>query len=214
VDLDEAYAWPDQPCLRVNFVSSLDGAAAVDGRTASLGGAVDKKVFSHLRATSDVIVVGAGTVSAERYRPAAVPVAVVSARLSLSPLERLFRPVAGRARPLVITCAAAPADRRASLSRRADVVDCGEDRVDPVLLVQKLVGRGFRRLLCEGGPRLFAGFLAADVVDELCLTLSPMLLAGEATRITRGPDLQVPRTARLVSALEDEGTLLLRYSLR
>jgi len=214
VDLDQAYAWPDGPCLRVNFVSSMDGAATVEGRTARLGGAADKAVFSHLRATCDVIVVGAGTASAERYGPAKVPVAVVSGRLSCSPDERLFRPVAGAARPLVLTCAAAPIDRQAALSRVADVVSCGDEIVDLRLVVAELERRSLRRRLCEGGPRLLASLLAADLVNELCLTLTPVLVAGEAPRISRGPSLPVPRPATLVSALEAESSLLLRYSLR
>jgi len=214
VDLDQAYAWPDGPCLRVNFVSSTDGAATVEGRTARLGGAADKAVFSHLRATCDVIVVGAGTASAERYGPAKVPVALVSARLSSSPDERLFLPTSDSVFPLVLTCAAAPADRRAALLPVADIVDCGDESVDLSLVVAELERRGFRRLLCEGGPRLFAGLLACDLVDELCLTLAPVLIAGEAPRISRGPSLGVPRPAALVSALEEESALLLRYSLR
>lgn len=212
VDLDEAYAWPAQRCLRVNFVSTLDGAASLDGRTAGLATAADQAVFSHLRATCDVIVVGAGTASAERYRPARVPVAVISARLSPSPEERLFTPGAGMAPPLVITCAAAPVDRRAALSRCAEVVDCGGDAVDLGLAVAELERRGMRRLLCEGGPRLFADLLAVDLVDELCLTIAPLLTAGTAQRITAGLGLAPPVPSRLLSALEEEGTLLLRYS--
>lgn len=212
VDLDQVYAWPDRRCLRVNFVSSLDGAASVDGRTAGLGGPADRAVFSHLRATSDVIVVGAGTATAERYGPAGVPIAVVSARLSPLPDERLFQPVAGSAKPLVLTCSSAPADRRGALASVAEVVDCGDEVVDPHLLLGELERRGMRRLLCEGGPRLFASLLAAGAVDELCLTLSPVLAGGSAIRITAGPPLP-PQRASLVSALEDEGALLLRYAL-
>lgn len=214
VDLDEVYAWPDQLCLRANFVSSLDGAAEVDGRTGGLGSPADKAVFAHLRATCDVVVVGAGTVTSERYRPAPVPIAVVSARLSLSPTDRLFAPAAGLATPLVLTCAAAPADRRAALSHHAEVIDCGGEIVDLRLVVAELQRRGLRRLLCEGGPRLFADLLAAGLVDELCLTLAPVLLAGAAAKITNGPSLQAPEGATLLSALEEDSNLLLRYSLR
>jgi len=212
VDLDEAYAWPEGPCLRVNFVSTLDGAASLDGRTGGLATPADQAVFFHLRATCDVIVVGAGTASAERYRPARVPIAVVSARLSPSPEERLFTPGVSTAPPLVLTCAAAPGDRRAALSRFAEVVDCGDEVVDLDLVVAELERRGMRRILCEGGPRLFAGLLVADLVDELCLTITPLLTAGTAPRITDGLGLARPITARLLSALEEQGTLLLRYS--
>ena len=200
VDLDEAYAWPAPRCLRVNFVSTLDGAASLDGRTAGLATPADQAVFFHLRATCDVIVVGAGTASVERYRPARVPVAVVSARLSPSPEERLFTPAVDTAPPLVLTCAAAPQDRRAALSRGAEVVDCGDDAVDLGLAVAELERRGMRRLLCEGGPRLFADLLAADLVDELCLTIAPLLTAGTAQRITDGLDLAPPVTCLLYTS--------------
>lgn len=214
VELHEVYAWPDGPCLRVNFVSSLDGAAAVDGRTGGLGSPSDKAVFSHLRATCDVVLVGAGTATAERYRPAPVPIAVVSARLSLSPTERLFTPADGLATPIVLTCAAAPADRRAALSRHAEVVDCGDETVNLGLVVAELSRRGLRRALCEGGPRLFADLLAADLVDELCLTIAPVLVAGAAPKITHGPAFPAPLGAKLLSALEEGSNLLLLYSLR
>ena len=214
VELDEAYAWPDRTFLRVNFVSSLDGAAAVEGRTAKLGGAADKAVFNHLRATCDAIVVGAGTASAERYGPAPVPIAVVSANLSPSPRERLFTPQPGSARPLVLTCEAAPEDRRAALHDVADVVDCGEQAVEPHRVVAELERRGLRRLLCEGGPRLFGTLLAADLVDELCLTVAPVITPNDAPRITHVQVAPPPRSATLVSALEEDSALLLRYALR
>lgn len=214
IDLHQAYAWPEDRCLRVNFVSTLDGAASLDGRTEELGGSVDKAVFSHLRATCDVILVGAATASLEGYRPARVPVAVVSARLSLSPDERLFQAGPGTATPLVLTCAAAPAGRRAALARVAEVVDCGDESVDLAQAVSELEGRGLRRLLCEGGPALFAALLSTGAVDELCLTLAPVLAAGDAPRITRGPSLPTPRDATLLSLLEEDSTLLLRYAVR
>lgn len=214
VDLDQVYAWPEGRCLRVNFVSSLDGATAVEGRSGGLSAPADKAVFAHLRATCDVIVVGATTARAERYRPARVPVAVVSAGLSVSPDDRLFRPEPGAASPLVFTCAAAPTERRAALARCAEVVDCGDEAMDLHLLVAELEARGHSRQLCEGGPTLFASLLAAGVVDELCLTVGPVLVAGDARRVTHGPTLAAPQKATLVSVLEEEGALLLRYSLR
>ena len=203
VDLHQAYARPGGTCLRVNFVSSLDGAATVDARTAGLGDAADRAVFSHLRATCDAVVVGAGTASAEQYGPARVPVVVVSARLSPAPDERLFRSAPGTAPPLVLTCAAAPVERRAALARGAELVDCGDEAVDLRLVLAELERRGLRRLLCEGGPRLFATLLAADLVDELCLTMAPVLAPGDATRITRGPTFPAPRPATLLSVLSE-----------
>jgi 5-amino-6-(5-phosphoribosylamino)uracil reductase len=94
------------------------------------------------------------------------------------------------------------------------VVDCGEDSVELDGVVAELERRGLRRVLCEGGPRLFASLLGAGLVDELCLTLAPVLTAGDGPRITLGPSLPAPQPATLVSALEAESALLLRYTLR
>lgn len=212
-DLGSAYAWPERPCVRVNFVSSLDGAASVEGRSGGLGGAADKEVFGYLRSTCEVILVGAGTAAAEDYRPARVPVAVVSNRLSLAAGHRLFSPLAGSARPLLLTCAAASADRLAALAPHADLVNCGDEAVDLRLAIAELVARGFRRILCEGGPQLFGDLLAAGLVDELCLTVAPQLTSGPASRIALGPMLSVPARATLMSALENKSSLLLRYRL-
>jgi len=162
----------------------------------------------------DVVLVGAGTATAERYRPACVPIAVVSAHLSPSPSERLFTPAEGLATPILLTCAAAPAVRRAALSPYAEIVDCGDETVDLGLVKAELERRGRRRILCEGGPRLLTDLLAAGLVDELCLTLAPVLVAGAAPKITHGPAFPAPLGAKLLSALEEGSNLLLRYSLR
>lgn len=231
-DLLAAYAWdshgeaPGLPLVRFNFVASLDGAAAVAGRSGGLGNSADHRVFNLLRRSADVILVGAGTVRAEGYagelldrqgqawraargmapHPAT---AIVSGSLDLDPDGPLFSqaPV----RPLLLTSAGAPADRRTALAEVADVVAAGARDVQPALAVRELVNRGFTRILCEGGPRLFGTFQAAGLVDELCLTLSPGMTAGSAPRITSGaPETPLQHFA-LVHALQGGDTLLLRY---
>ena len=213
------------PHLRVNFISSLDGAATHDGLSGGLGDDADRLVFDTLRMLTDVILVGAGTVRAEGYGgirfsdeavawrvahslPEHPPVAIVSGRLDLDPAHPVF--AAAATRPIVITHAQAPADRRAALAAVADVLVCGEASVDHALLVRTLTARGYPQVLCEGGPSLFGSLLAADAVDELCLTLAPLLESGRAPRIAAAPEAS-PRRMHLAHALPAGDTLLLRY---
>ncbi len=221
VDLSAHYAYPDDlavPYVRVNFVSSIDGAATVDGRSGGLGSDADRRVFGTLRELAEVILVGAGTVRAEKYggarkptRGAATPppIAVVTGSADLDPAARLFTDT--RVAPIVLTGPDAPADRRAACAAAgADVVVL--DPLTPAAVLGELGRRCLRRVLCEGGPRLFGDLVAADLVDELCLTLAPLLVAGSARRIAVGPPGSPPRPLRLVGALEDDDVLLLRYA--
>lgn len=213
------------PWLRVNFVSSVDGAATHDGLSGGLGTEADHRVFDLLRRLCDVVLVGAGTVRAEGYGPMRVhdaasawrvehglgaqPVlAIVSGALDLDPASRMFTdaPV----RPVVVTLESAPAEKRAALAKVAEVIVAGRDSLDGRALVDEFAARGLGRIHCEGGPHLFGTLLAAGVVDELCLTVSPLLEGGESVRIVGG---ELPETAALTLAgvLTSESALLLRY---
>ncbi|NUT59013.1 MAG: pyrimidine reductase family protein, partial [Agromyces sp.] len=114
---------------------------------------------------------------------------------------------------IVVTHAAAPADRRDPLAEVADVLVCGAASVDVREMVDALAEAGLPQVLCEGGPHLFGSLIEADRVDELCLSLSPMLVAGAAGRIVRGAP-EVERSMRLVHAVPAGDLLLLRYSRR
>ena len=205
------------PGLRVNFVSSVDGAATHDGRSGGLSGAADKRHFELLRRVCDVVMVGAGTVRDEGYGPMRVsaaserwrvehgmpphPVfAIVSARLDLDEGSRIFReaPV----RPVVVSTAGASGDRFLGV---ADVIEA-----DLPGALEQLRARGLTRILCEGGPALFGSLLAADLVDALCITIAPTLEAGDGPRIAHG-DLPEARSLRLGHVLRSGDTLLLRY---
>jgi riboflavin biosynthesis pyrimidine reductase len=211
--------------LRVNFISSVDGAATVNGTSGGLGGDADHRVFDLLRTLCDVVLVASGTVKAEKYGamvlgPDSVtartanglkpqPVfAIVSGSLDLDPASEVF--TKAPVRPIVFTVESAPADRRAALSAVADVVPCGKDSLDPAAMVATLRDRGLGRIHCEGGPSLFATLLAADVVDELCLTVSPLLVGGDSDRIVHG-GLASARAMSLAGILRSDSTLLLRY---
>jgi len=226
-DLAALYAYPDRLWLRANMVSSADGAAAANGLTAGLSSATDRRVVSLLRTLSDVIVAGAATVRAERYesvrtrelwrelragRTPTPPIAVVSARLDLDPDSPLFAAAPPHARTIVITGAAAPADRRAALARQADVIVAGGETVDLKAAVAALAERGHRRLLAEGGPHLLAQLVEAGLVDELCLTIGPLMAGPGASRIVAGgPPAGSPVPLTLAHVLEDDGFLLCRY---
>ncbi|MEU8887574.1 pyrimidine reductase family protein [Streptomyces sp. NPDC048442] len=228
--LADAYAYPPdrEVWLRANMVSSLDGAAQHDGRSHPISSDTDMRIFGTLRGLADVIVVGAETVRLEGYRPArareafaarrqaagqgpAPAIAVVSASLDLDFSLPLF--VSPPVPTLVLTGATAPLDRiRAAREAGAEVLIAGDGgRVEPAKAVRALAERGLKRQLTEGGPRLLAQFIADGVLDELCLTVSPMLTAGRAQRIVDGPGLEVPDRFVLASILEEAGFLYTQY---
>ncbi|MFD5572037.1 pyrimidine reductase family protein [Streptomyces cadmiisoli] len=233
-ELAAAYAYPEPrpgesgAWLRGNMVTTLDGAAQHEGRSQPISNATDMRIFGTLRALADVVVVGAETVRQEGYRPAraraefegpraaagqppAPAIAVVSARLDLDFALPLF--TSPLTPTLILTGAAAPADRIAAAEKAgARVLIAGDGvGVEPARAVRALAELGHTRLLTEGGPRLLGQFVAAGVLDELCLTISPMLAAGDAQRITGGPSVAVPQRLALVSLLEEDGFLFARH---
>jgi riboflavin biosynthesis pyrimidine reductase len=228
-DLVALYAYPEGRWLRANMVSSADGAASLEGVTAGISSDSDRRVFALLRTLSDVILVGAGTVREEGYKPARTrgawtdlragraptpPVAVVSARLDLDPASPLIAEAPPYARTIVITTAQAPAGRRAELAGRADVIVAGDEAVDLKAAVRALAERGHRRLLTEGGPRLLAQLVEAGLMDELCLTIGPLMAGPGASRIvsgTPGTGPAAPMPLTLAHVMEDDGFLLCRY---
>ncbi|MER5979037.1 pyrimidine reductase family protein [Streptomyces sp. NPDC001857] len=233
-DIAEAYAYPrpgsggPAPWLRANMVSTLDGAAQHDGRSQPISNATDMRIFGTLRALADVVLVGAETVRQEGYRPAraraefarrreaagqgpAPAIAIVSASLDLDFSLPLF--TSPLVPTLVLTGAAAAPDRVAAAEKAgARVVVAGDGTgVEPDRVVPALAGLGHTRLLTEGGPRLLGQLVAAGVLDELCVTLSPLLTAGDAQRIAGGPAIAVPQRYALASLLEEDGFLYGSY---
>ncbi len=206
-DLFDLYDEPG-PYLRAGFVASVDGAVAVDGRSAGLSSAADKASFRALRATCDAVVVGAGTVRREDYGPVRFGDAAAAWRAAHG-----YAPQA----PLVVV--SRTGDLGSGRMREGPVLlsaprgPAGVELVptDPVELVAALHARGLTRLLCEGGPELLTTLLEAGLVDELFLTTSPQLV-GAAPRLVE----HLPDTAhlRMVSLVHDEpGVLLGRWSV-
>lgn len=224
-DLVRAYAPPQRPWLRVNFVTSLDGAVEVDGRSGGLSNPVDQRLMQVLRTHCDAVLLGAGTFRVERYgasllsasrqawrRDHGLPehpaLVIVSGSLDLDPHSPAF--TAAPRRPLVLTHAAAPEARRSALEPVADVLVAGDARVDLTAGLALLRARGLAQVLCEGGPHLLGALTAADLVDEMCLTISPVLAGPGAGRITAGPPSSVRRLA-LHHVFAADDTLFLSY---
>lgn len=216
VDLRTAYGVNAPRHVRANFVASADGSVSLQGKSGTLGNTADRELFQLLRAMSDVVLVGAGTARVENYGGArevdgrTPPIAVVSRSLDLDPEARLFTDT--RVPPIILTCGSAPAARRRSLEGIAEVLVAGDEDVDMKVALDLLAERGLRHVECEGGPHLLGWLLAAGRLDELCLTLAPVIAGGTAGRIVAGLDTQVADRLQLMHVLEDDGFLFLRYS--
>lgn len=200
--------------MRANMVSSLDGAATdAGGRTEGLSSPADQQLLVLLRRAADVVLVGAGTVRAQRYRPTRTLVAVLTRTGDLDPTIPMFDPAAAgpadRARPVVLATPAASAARLGALAQGAEIVRVGNAVTDAVGV---LAGRGLTRILSEGGPRLLAALAAADALDELCLTLSGRLVGSDSSRILDGPALEDPRARHPATGRADfEPVSVLRH---
>ena len=228
-DLLELYtaSVPQGPWLRVNFVATLDGSASASGRTASLGGDDDLRVFDLLRRTADVVLVAAGTVRDEEYGPMVLhdadvawrrahgmpdhPVfAIVTNSASVDASSRVF--TEAPVRPIVLTSGSGAASLSGkALASVADVVECGSTAVDVDALRDALAARGLDRIHCEGGPSFLGALVAVDAVDELTLTIDPSLEGGDGPRIATAssPELRRMRPAHVL--LGAGGVLLTRW---
>lgn len=230
VELAQAYAYPqvEGPWLRANMVSSIDGGATWEGSSRGLSSPSDLRILKLLRGLSDAILMGASTVRREPYSAApakeewqplrqsagqlpAPTFAVVSRTLDLDPDAPLFTKARPDARTIVFTAASAPVDRRTALDKVADVIVAGQNKVDLGRAVDELAARGHTRLHSEGGPHLLAELAGSGRLDELCLTVSPVLTAGAAQRIVTGDAFPQPITMDLAHVLEEDGHLFLRY---
>ncbi len=221
--LEEAYLHSADEHLRTNFVSSIDGAVEIDGVSGPLGGQADRAAFFAMRAVCDVILVGAGTMRAENYGPvkmgeermarrasrgqAALPrLAVVSQSGALDAAAPLF----ASQPPVIVYTTSTGAQRRNGLADAAEVIAVGDGEVRLKTVVSDLRSRGLGRILCEGGPSLFRALMREGLVDEICLTISPMLAVdGRANSASSGALVPVP--LQLQAVLEGDGALLLRY---
>jgi riboflavin biosynthesis pyrimidine reductase len=229
---------PDRPWVAVNMVASVDGASTdTEGRAGKLSGPADQELFRALRAAADVVLAGAGTIRAENYGPPRVPpalatvrqergqsarplLAVVSASLRLDPEARLFREAPADQRPVVLTSEMALTTEPSATAGRAladvaHVRSAGHHLVDWDQAL-RVLSQDFaaRVVLVEGGPNVNGQLVARDLVDELCLTLSPVLLSGLTGRIVADTAAKIPRPLTLDRAFLADDFLLLRYLRR
>jgi riboflavin biosynthesis pyrimidine reductase len=230
--LPDFYAYPDDPrsCwVRGNMIASLDGGATADGKSGGLGGPGDRAVFALMRQLADVILVGAGTARAENYSGAQFspahrqarqhrgqvevpPIAVLTNSAMLDHDAKLFTRT--EVPPLILTCADAVADATGRLGSVAEVIDASgprSDRVDVATVLTTLARRGLLRVLVEGGPAILGQLIEDDLLDELCMTIAPLLVGGAANRIAtgRGQVHNPMRRGHLLS--DDAGYLYARY---
>jgi riboflavin biosynthesis pyrimidine reductase len=237
-DTDAAALYRDDPRHRadgrpwvvVNMVASADGSAiGPEGLSGGLSSPTDKAIFFALRGVADVIVAGSSTVIAEDYGPARPSpevvdqrrarrqpdrprIAVVTASLLIDPDRRLFTESPPDARPIVLTTERSDAGRKARLATVADLHAAGGDAVDweqALAVLAETAGAGV--VLCEGGPTVMGQLVAADLIDELCLTITPVVVAGPGPRIARSLDASPPRALALDRVLAKDGHLFLRY---
>jgi riboflavin biosynthesis pyrimidine reductase len=214
-DVDPAEVYADRPsvegrpAVRLNMISSVDGATTINGVSGGLGGAGDKKVFAVLRSLADVVLVAAGTVRAEHYGPSATPIAVVTRSAHLDWQSPFF--TEAKARPIVLTADDALPENLAHAREVADVAVAGTGGVEMSRALDELAKRGYRHVLAEGGPSLNGQLALEGLLDELCLTFSPKLAGGDAKRILDGLALAEPFDLSLRSVLEEDGFLFLRY---
>lgn len=213
--------------VMANMVGGLDGCAAVGGRVGALSDPPDKALFESMRALADVVLVGAETVRREGYAPislpaervaarkarglpATPPVAVVTGSLELDWSAPVFADAPPESRTIVVTSSRADPERVRQAREVADVVVAGEDRVDPHRAIAELRHRGLSVVLCEGGPRLLGELVATSLLDELCLTIAP-LMGGDPLPVSVTPPGAGPTSFRLRHVLAEEDTLFLRY---
>jgi riboflavin-specific deaminase-like protein len=226
--LDDYRPWEhpgeDRPLVAMNFAATVDGRATIAGVSGPIGSDADTEMLSRLRTRFDAVMIGAGTMRAERYGrlvrkqetrerrerldlPPEPLMAIVSGRLDL-PWDAPLFTEGGRV--LIFTASAAePPETEASVE-----IVRHQGFVDIVAALRHLRHQhGVRALLCEGGPGLHGELQGAGAVDELFLTIAPKLAGGGAPRIVEG---ELPAVAELELAwlLEEDGELFARYRRR
>ncbi len=221
-----AYPWPAAGrWVRAMMVTTLDGAAAgPDGLSGSISSDEDRLVFNTVRRLADVVLVGAGTIRAERYGPmrakpmdaearaaqgsAPAPViAVVSASLLLPWEEPMFRE--STVQPIVVTGGRADPQRLREAREHADVIVLEGETLDVSGVLGALEARGLRRIVCEGGPTLLDEIIAAGLLDEADITISPLFAGRQHTPMTHA----LAEVARfdLAHIISGDGFLMNRY---
>jgi riboflavin-specific deaminase-like protein len=224
-ELDRYYGDPPHG-IRANMVLTPDGAGAFHGRTKAITAPADQVLLGHLRTHADAVMVGAATVQAEHYGPvklsaevrakreqagyaAAPPLVVVTAHATLSAKLKVFDPEGPRT---IIATIASSAEKADELREVADFVVVGETDIDLARLVGELRERDLQRILCEGGPFLLSQLIEADLVDDMCVTVSPYLAGSQPTTSQPASARMSPARLALKHVLTRDDLLYLRYT--
>jgi len=224
-----------RPYVLLNMVTTLDGRATLDGRSGPISDPADRALFHGLRSVVDAVMAGAGTVRTERYGPivpdpdarreradhdlAEQPLAcVVSASLAFPPELPLLADRGSRVAILTPASASLPETAATVEYVRAHREDGSLDLDAALIELHDRLHVG--TLLCEGGPHLNTELLSGGLVDELFVSIAPLLAGGDVTdggpplRMLAGPDPDPSVHLELVAALEHDSRLFLRYSVR
>jgi len=219
----------ERPWVMINVVSSVDGATAVAGESKGLSGPADREVFHALRGIADAILVGAGTARADKYGPMrprpgvrearvargqapVAPIVVISRSLALDWDTPLF--VDAEVPTVVAAPTDAPEPARTAARAAGPLIVAGTGHVALDEVLAELARVGHDSVLCEGGPGLFAQLAEADLLDEVCIAISPLLVAGGAQRVLPGALLVPPRRLMIAAVLEADGFLFVRYEVQ
>lgn len=224
IDISQAYAWPEGAWTRAMMLTTLDGAiAGTDGLSGSISSATDRLIFSEVRRLADAILVGAGTIRAERYNPMkarpeyqearaaaglqpAPVVVIVSRSLDLPWQDPLFHESAQQ--PIVLTGSHDPSSSAVKRAQAyADVQQVPD--LEARTIIGALHARGLSRIVCEGGPSLLTQMVAADLIDEYDITLAP-ILSGNGHGLVEGLLGGITRL-NLAQAITDEGFVFTKY---
>ncbi len=218
--------------LTLSFVTSVDGAVTVDGHSGPLSDPVDQAVLRGVRLANDVVLVGAATVRKENYGPirlspeeialrrqwglaADLPLALVSSSLDFDPRSRWLE----TGNSVIFTSSEAldaNRERANRLADRAEIVPVGDREVDFGSLLDHLKAQGRPRVACEGGPRLAAALLGRGLVDQLQLSISPVILGSESDRLSGPvgsprPGEDLPLYLEMIQILAGNGILFVTY---
>lgn len=197
-----------RPWVTMVMIGSIDGAISVEGVSGGLGAPSDAKRFIAARRNADAIVVGASTVVAEDYQPVANTLAIVSGSLSPDPAARLFGDP--ERRPVIYTTDQAVQTRGTDFDGVAELVALG-DSVEPVGVLADLDRRNIETVVLEGGPTLNGHFLRADLVDELLISVSPLVVGGDGVHMVRGPAMPSERRFSVDRVLFADDLIFVRY---
>lgn len=222
--LDEAYDWPSRRWVRGCMVMTADGShTGPDGLSGSISSSTDRRVMNQIRRFADAYLVGGRTVREEGYGPVradphaarrragagqapAPTLAIVSGSCRFDWEQTSFQDSDNR--PIILTVSSSDPQDRAAAARRCDVVVVGEQRVQASEALAALADRGLTRVTCEGGDTLLSDVIRAGVLDELDVTIAPLLTAS--SRPAR-EGRSVRHEMRLAHLMADDGFLFARY---